>query len=272
MENENPEGISDDLTTYQEAIAKAPLPKSKVGRSRKKPVTNTQEPLTFTMPQAEPDSKEGIVKQTLGKLGLNTTPSTDPPQAKLNRKQQELYDGISPIAMNVFITIATWGWSLAGPECSVLAPSDDVAAKIVQPLVRIYARMQKDGTPINPNYIDIAASLSALIGYAYTSTSLFIAYRRGELDIEQGPQTHEYEQPPIVAREARASRYSNGEAGITRRQQNPPNDETSGVHAGDSGSQPKQSLSIQQQYQRDALLRLTQIDFESRARRSGRVG
>lgn len=227
------------------------------------------------------DAPEGIFPQgsaidkVFKKLGLKGNAQEEKeykgvPSAKLTKAQQSLYDSFAPLAIQGFIICAGWGWSLLGEEYKVLAPSDEVAEKIIAPLMRIYARTSQITASMNPNHMDAAASLAALIGYVWSSLMIYGHIKEEKAAYEQGIDTRNNGFRPFDTRQ-------NGHDNEDDRRDVTRANTSDGRAAvpGNGHDEPGVNLSNLSESERRAyekLSTLRQRDFESRARRSGLGG
>jgi hypothetical protein len=147
----------------------------------------------------------------------------------------------------------------------ILAPSEEVAEKIVAPLMRIYARTSKIAASLNPNHTDAAASLAALVGYAWTAITLYQQIKEEkELAATNGTSTNGLR--PLDTNETRHGGQDNG------RNASRSNSGVNGAVAqsnGNAGDSHLNTLSDAERRAYEKLSQLRQRDFESRSRRSG---
>jgi hypothetical protein len=225
-----------------------------------------------------PQEEEGALAKVFKKLGLKGADREEKeykatPSAKLTKAQQSLYDSFAPLAIQAFIVVVGWSWGLMGEEYKVLAPDEEVAEKIVAPLMRIYARSSKIGTTLNPNHIDAAASMAAMIGYAWTSISLYQQIKQEKAANEQ-PGINGY---PNGYTELRASPPATDESGYgnanTGRDVTRANSRRNGANAQSNGHQQPdfdpRNLTESERRAYEKLSVLRERDYQSRARRSG---
>lgn len=226
-----------------------------------------------------PQEEDGALAKVFKKLGLKGDTSEKEykpvPSAKLTKAQQSLYDSFAPLAIQAFIVCAGWAWSLMGPEYKVLAPSEEIAEKIVAPLMRIYARESKITSSLNPNHMDAAASLAALVGYAWTSVMLYSEIKQEKANSEPTSIT-DYASRNNGYTELRPSPLDTSENGHS----NPdPGRNVTRSHSWRNGSNAKsdgtasnfdvRNLTESERRQYEALSVLRERDHASRARRSG---
>jgi hypothetical protein len=210
-------------------------------------------------------SQDSALDKVFKKLGLKGTTEEKQeartlPTAKLTKAQQSLYDSFAPLAIQAFIVSAGWMWSLMGQEYKILAPSDEVAEKIVAPIMRVYARESQIAASLNPNHTDIAASLAALVGYAWTSIMLY-------QEIKQ--EKEEYgEYRPARPAEVRHDSENDGRNAIRANAHDGRATAESNGHKQPDIDISHLTESEQRSYKN--LSRLRDLDYASRARRSGR--
>jgi len=185
-----------------------------------------------------------------------------PKSRKLSGDKQEFADTLTEPAVMLFIAVAGWLWSQLDRRFKKLAPDKKVAALIVAPLIRIYVRNSKITASVSPDATDLAASISALIGYMWTSVKLAD-------DILAADQEQEEEEVYVRQPYAPQAASGNGSGGFN------------GVHqSGDSGANQTttgtgvdfSSMSERDRQNYLALNYLRERDFAARARRSGRYG
>src|SRR5260221_390970 len=120
------------------------------------------------------DSAMSSLKGMLGIADKNDDTKAQPVfSAKLDAKRQNFVSSASPTISLAFMAIASWLWGRIGPEYRVLAPDDTTAQRIVDPLLRIYARHASLMTDVNPDVADVGASMFALVGYVHVSLKLY---------------------------------------------------------------------------------------------------
>ena len=185
-----------------------------------------------------------------------------PKSHKLPRDKQEFADTLTEPAVMLFIAVAGWLWSQLDRRFKRLAPDKKVAALIVAPLIRIYVRNSKITASVSPDATDLAASISALIGYLWSSVKLAD-------DILAADREQEEEEVYVRQPYAPQTVSGNGGSGFN------------GVHqSGDSGANQTttgtgvdfSSMSERDRQNYLALNYLRERDFAARARRSGRYG
>lgn len=191
------------------------------------------------------------------------------PSAKLTKAQQSMYDSFAPLAIQGFVVVVGWSWGLLGEDYRVLAPSEEVAEKIIAPLMRIYARTSKIAASLNPNHTDAAASLAALIGYVWSSYGMYkqIKQEKQEYADENTVSERFTAIRPSHAPESRDdgedARRNAAEAGNANGRAAPRRNGNQ-EHGVDLS---KLTESERRAY--EELSRLRDLDFASRARRSG---
>lgn len=246
------------------------------------PDTNEQKPGAFTieMENAPEDTfqqeeKPGVLKNIFSQLGLqSSSDSSEPkkqPALKLNARQRQFCETFTPMAAGVLVLSFTFGYSKINEAYRALAPSEEVATNIVAPLIRIYARQAKFVNSVNPNYIDAAASFTALIGYIVSTYRMYQQIKSGAWDEEAVEEYEDYYNDEPVTRESRNSGANNGRENLSK-------PATQNIHAVPGGTRnntdhdSKHDLTDAQRYQFEKLSLLRKRDFDSRARRSGRYG
>jgi len=197
-----------------------------------------------------------------------------PRSVKLSEKKQQFVDSVTPSISLAFVVMAAYVWNRIGPQYKSLAPSEEVAQKIMEPLVRIYARHANFMTEINPDYTDAGASLFALWGYVSSSLQMYNYIKQQEANYEEANGYRAYRSGYS------ASDSRNGVSG-----QEAPGGENgryadvSGSDRGDAtgnssngqytGTVNLAHLTPKQRSQYEKLSQLAAKDFEARARRSG---
>jgi len=221
------------------------------------------------------EEKPGVLKNIFSQLGLQSSSESSEakkqPATKLNARQKQFCETFTPMAANILVLSMTFGFSKINEAYQVLAPSEEVAVNIVAPLIRIYARQAKFVNSVNPNYIDAAASFTALIGYVVTTYRMYQQIKSGAWDEEQSEEFENYYNDEPVTRESRYSGASNGRENLSK-------SATQAVHAvpgsarNNAQHDTKHDLTDAQRYQFEKLSILRQRDFDSRLRRPGRYG
>lgn len=212
-----------------------------------------------------------------GMLGIKDEKSAKSPpivSAKLDAKKQAFVDAASPTLSLALMSLATWLWGKIGPEYSHLAPDEKVAQRIVEPLLRVYARHADFLTDINPDVADIGASLFALVGYVHVSLGLYQQIKQEKLDYEQGYSQDENisgirRRAAATESEDRAGNASRGYAPIQRPSYG--NIGANGGNARTANTVNQPNLTDKEARQHAALSRLSELDYLSRSRRSGKV-
>lgn len=226
------------------------------------------------------EEKEGAFSKIAAALGLKNDTSEEKeqrplPAAKLNKQQQAIFDAWTPLAISGFVLCAGWCWRRIEPEYGhLLAPSDEVATKIVAPLMRIYARMSKIGTTLNPNHVDAAAAMAALVGYAWTSINLWqeIQTQKAQEQEEHGSTARNN----VIDSQLRASPIATDEGGAgnenARRSHIRRHAANANGASSVNGAGEFFDISNLTDVERRAYEKLSQLrerDYASRARRSG---
>ena len=226
-------------------------------------------------PVEDEKEQKSIVDQGLdtikGLLGMGDKKDTPAVvTAKLDGKRQQFVDSMTPLAGLGFITVAGIVWYRIGPEYKMLAPDEPTAQRIVEPLLRIYARHASFLAEVNPDWADAGASLFALVGYVHVSLSLYqkIKEEKEAFDEQNGPGAYRaYRTGAATAGTENGNGHQNGRyADVQGASQghvgaNSQNGRTATLDRG--------ALTDKEQRQFEALSQLAQRDFESRARRSG---
>lgn len=212
-----------------------------------------------------------------GMLGIKDEKAAKSPpivSAKLDAKKQAFVDAASPTLALGLMSLATWMWGRIGPEYSQLAPDEKVAQRIVEPLLRVYARHADFLTDINPDVADIGASLFALVGYVHVSLGLYQQIKQEKLDYEQGYSQDENisgirRRTATTESEDRVGNASRGYAPVQRAGYG--NAGTNGGNARTANAVNQPNLTDKEARQHAALSRLSELDYLSRSRRSGKV-
>lgn len=233
----------------------------------------------------EPEQKnivqEGLkkIRATLGmtspdeKAQQEQTTKT-PVAVKLTKRQQEFVKNFAPILAAGFTMSMAWVWGHVGAEYTALAPDEETSRKICEPLVRIYARHSTFVSSMSPDQIDIFESAFALIAYGHMS---YMQYQR--IRSEKEANQHEYErtyehgymgeaEARVNGRERANGNHTAGRnaffESLTRA------DETNGESVRNERIEHS-NLTAKQQAEQAALSRLSELDYQSRLRRSGNV-
>jgi hypothetical protein len=223
------------------------------------------------------DSAFDSLKGMLGISDSEGQPKPPPPiSVALSEKGQRFVDAISPTAALAFITMAAWMWGQIGPEYGVLAPDETVARQIIEPLLRIYARHSTFMVEVNPDVADVGASLLGLVGYVNVSLKLYQQIKQEREEYEQygeSIQRRQYRPNPTEQRayesENRASGSGRGYADVPRGQNG--GDQLNGRNVRNPNNINLSNLPDKEARQYAALSRLSQLDYEHRARRSNRA-
>jgi hypothetical protein len=267
---------SSTVRTRKATPAKAPTEATPDGIA---PPEETATPLDFQeSPVPIDDKKKSIVDQGMdtikGMLGIKDVKGekkTAPPlTAKLDPKRQAFVDNVTPtIALGFIIMAGAW-WQRIGPEYKSLTPDEDTATRIVAPLVRIYARHATFLTEINPDWADAGASLFAFVAYVYTSLGLYQKIKEEKEAADEQQATYGYREYRNGASAENGAYHSGGGyADVSGASQN--DARGSGENGRTSQTIGRAHLAPKEQRQFEALSRLAELDYASRARRSGFV-
>lgn len=226
-----------------------------------------------------PIKSKGAIESALDSLksGLGIKDSAKSPTplknsvigVKLSAKQQAFVDATSPTVALGLITLAGWAWGHMGEGyAKYLAPNEDVALRIVTPLLRIYARHQTFLVEINPDMADVGASVFALVAYINASYRMYEEIREHEKEtgkVEYPRRDGQYES---FTSEDELDGTGDRRPPVSRRDRS--NASTNGANDGNTKLEHRSDLTYEQTRQYAALLRLSALDYEHRARRSGR--
>lgn len=255
---------------------------SQIPTAQDKPQTGNEQvtppALEFQDSPAPVDSeKKNIIDQGLdsikGMLGIKDTPKGEKKQAppltaKLDPKRQAFVDNITPTLTLAFVAVAGAMWQRIGNEYKQLAPDETVATRIVEPLVRVYARHAVFLTEINPDIADVGASVFALAGYVYASLALYQKIKEDKEAYEQesaSPYNRDYRNPATAENtvDNPVHRYADvpgaSQGHVRGNSQN----------GRDALDISRASLTPKEAREFEALSRLAELDYQSRARRSG---
>lgn len=243
----------------------------------------TQENTTLDFADSpDPIEKKSIVDSAFaslkGMLGISDRDTPKAPlvfSAKLNEKQQRFVNAVSPTLALGFMTVAAWMWGRIDPEYGVLAPDENVAMQIVEPLLRIYARHSEFLADINPDVADVGASMFALVGYINVSLKLYQQIKQEREEDEYG-QENGFRIHRRRDYRRTANPPENGTGNESRRHAdvhgtNGSNDQLNGNNGRHTTGVNQSTLTDKEARQHAALSRLSQLDFEHRARRSMRA-
>lgn len=206
-----------------------------------------------------------VLQDILGALGLSKQPSQPGKKVPihLTKKQQEFVDNVTPLGSSALIASFAWAWGRLGEPYRQCAPDEAVSIRIVEPLIRIYARQAKFIESLDPNTADWLASLSATVGYGLTSLTMFdmiTAQLREQEEMQNGRGfARTYESGYSSANNGRADTVSSHDA--TGQQAQP------GATAFNPGN-----LSERERLSYEKLSALRNRDIAARARRSGQYG
>jgi hypothetical protein len=246
--------------------------KPKRSHHKKKPVVAEQVveagiALDFEEGSYTGEDKKSVLdkaKEALGIKSSGTQSNESGPKVyrKLTKAQKDFCDDATPIAVGLFVLVSGWIWGLAGEEYEFLAPTETVANAIIAPLIRVYIRNAKEGTSINPNALDILASATALVGYIKTSSQLYAAIKRGEL-VDASATGFNAQTEDI----GDAGNYRSPYLGTPQTE----SDHAYSASVGNARQPTYDNLTERERRQREALARLSSLDFEHRRRRSAYV-
>ena len=170
----------------------------------------------------------------------------------------------SLMAARIFSAIMMWGFSVFGWEYGQLAPTVDYSQRMIQPVFRIIARHSEFVGNISPDADDIIECATAMSDYAlYAMATMQM--------IREDKQSHGGQYTGNRANESQArfngnSTRSNDIRGFTSTRTEPTQDVRNEQY-----TDTQEHLTAEQQYNRDMLQQLSIRDFETRARRSGRL-
>jgi transposase len=238
----------------------------------------------FTVEEAPPNifPEEKPLDKVFKALGLNAKKTEEKKDRvydpKLSKAQQSIFDSFSPLAVALFIFCAGFVWTKIDPEIGpVLAPDKDVSEKIVHPLVRIYARHSKIAAALDPDTVDFSAAMAALVGYAWTSLSMYQQIKKEKelgYETQQENRTDNNRQSTDTNGNGVSSPLQNGHDSTNHRRY--VTRTNSSVDGSDNGSVgfaanfDPGNLKPDERYQYERLSKLRALDTASRARRSGR--
>lgn len=236
---------------------------------------DTEEKTTLDFEESpSPVEKKTIVDSAFsslkGMLGISDEKKPSPIiTAKLDAKRQAFVDAATPTLSLAAIALATYMWGRIGPEYGALAPDEKVSQRIVEPLLRVYARHASFLTDINPDIADIGASMFALVGYVHVSMGMYQHIKKEVEDNEQESNNPRNHTNP-TRHESGTSNPDDRPTPIQRRRRT--DDSVNGGDGGYTNDVNSTHLPEKEWRQYQALSRLSQLDFEHRARRSNRVG
>jgi Homeodomain-like domain len=238
--------------------------------------------LDFEESPAPPEQKnivDSALSSLKGMLGISEgdkpKKAPTPLSGKLDSKKQAFVDAAAPTVALALIAVAAWMWGHQGADYALLAPDEEVASRIVTPLLRVYARHASFLTDISPDMADVGASLLALVGYVHVSLGLY-------QQIKQQEQNYEYDQEQEGRDDAgrrRAYRVAKSESGARNAGRGyaavSGNGGAGAAHNvrydGGAGGVNRLNLSEKEAREHAALSRLSELDYQHRARRSGRA-
>lgn len=246
------------------------------------PETSSEDKTTLDFQDSPaPVEKKNVVDSALsslkGMLGIADKKDDKAAQpvfsAKLDARRQQFVDSAAPTLSLAFMALASWMWGRIGPEYSVLAPDEKVAQRIVEPLLRIYARHANFMTDVNPDVADVGASMFALVGYVHVSLKLYQEIKAQKEADDEGGQTGANGRGWRVygpdATEGGTGNQSDRYAPVQRASGG--NGSVNGANDGRPGGVNLSHLTDKEQRQFEALSRLSQLDYQHRARRSSFV-
>jgi hypothetical protein len=224
-----------------------------------------------------PVEKKSVVDSALDSLksmlGITDKPAEKknaaPVAAKLDAKRQQFVDAVAPTAALAAMGIAAWMWSRIDNDLKFLAPDEATAQRIMEPLLRVYARHANFLADINPDVADIGASLLALGGYVRVSLALYREIKERDyedFEEETGFRRGRFATAASTQPEDGAGDESSGSTPVRRqyRQSN----KSSGGTSGNGRGVDRVALSDKEAAQYAALSRLSMLDYQHRARRA----
>lgn len=205
---------------------------------------------------------EGIYKKlgVKAKEFIDSEPQEITPQINENIKRGSL------MAARIFSAISMWGFSVFGVEYGQAAPTVDHSYRMIEPLLRITARHTPIVGKISPDVEDAIESATAMSDYALYAMNIMSQIREDKL-ANNGRYTGTAYRPTTgeTGFNGNGSR-SNDIRGFTTHS-NEPHEATRGEQHTDT----QEHLTNEQQFNRDMLHQLSIRDFETRAKRSGRL-
>lgn len=107
---------------------------------------------------------EDWLSKGLKRLGIDTKQFSS--VGDLTNDKIKFTDDGSQLAAALVSSVLGVMFSLAGQEYEILAPSKELAYRMIHPMARIYARHSKVVTEISPDYLDISSAIEAIGEYA----------------------------------------------------------------------------------------------------------
>jgi hypothetical protein len=234
--------------------------------------------LEVEIPPAEP-AHASFLDRAKARLGLSVDkPDVQPKAAspRLTKGQQEFIEVARPIAAQIGVELGAFAWEkVGGYDYRILAPSEDIAEKIMLPWCRILARTfaVKYKGKVTPNQLDMGASLLALAGYSLSSVRMYRAIKNEEK--YAGQEEEATTRPRGTTGAVRPERQAVHDvanrvpvSGPENRAVSPDRGSIRGS-APDSGSNDLRNLSPEERRQYERLNQLRLRDIESRRRRAG---
>lgn len=205
------------------------------------------------------DEQASILKRIYEKLGLNVKAAIHQPSPPMTQEKDHFVHTVGQLGAQMVSALMGWVFSIPGWEYSVLAPHAEEAQRIIEPLLRIYARHSKVVGNITPDMNDIIESLTALSGYALVSTQM-LAMIKEDKARNNGQVTTQSQVRPSFTTTRPDDIRRNTSNGYQPVEDSAPAD-----------TQFTRDLTDDERRNYEALLVLTERDYQYRARRSGRV-
>ena len=230
---------------------------------------------------AEPPAQLSFLERAKARLGFaadeDVKPKAAPARSKLTKQQQDLVDTFAPMAADLGVDLGQFAWRKIGGNdaYAMLAPSEEVSAKIYTPLVRIAVRHLKFAGKVTPDSADLTASLLAVAGYTWASVRMFSEMKKQEKAYGFVGQEEEGSAP--ASRNARTNAGGNQNANgahpaAARNGAHPAPVQAVPERGGDSvvaAALAGRNLTPSERFQFERLAVLQQRDIEARRRRSG---
>ena len=258
------------------------LPVEEWAESMAEPSSFTVEHTEIPAPTAEElerQEEEQIWQRLVNKAKVRVKEEVSKPVQELTPERQKTVKVFSSLVAHLGSSALVFVYTIPGAEYGCLAPNADELFRIIEPLLRIYARHSKVIQNISPDAADVTESLTALGAYMEVSIMLF---RQIQQEKKQYGAANIYQRPGTgsdVADELTGSGQANYEetpvSNETPRPDNirryPRPDNVSSQNGAITNAESGRDLTADQQFQRDRLLELTNKDVEHRLRRSGRL-
>jgi hypothetical protein len=204
------------------------------------------------------EEQKNILEKMYARLGVKVNEAIHTPPPPMTPEKDAFVRMSARLSGGLLATVMSWVFMVRGYEYGVLAPNAEGMEKIVTPLWRIYARHSKLVGNITPDMEDIVTCLTAISAEALVSTQLLA-------QIREDKARHEGRPSEVKVRPSNTSTRYHDVRGFTPDGIEPVEDSEYADTVDTS------SLTREQQFQYDALHKLSAKESENRYRRAGKL-